>query len=365
MTDAAGSSRPPTDAAGSSRPPTSDAGEAGNARASTADVGRARRQASGGVQFGAAIVVSVLLVGWLLREVGVGAVLETLRGVWVPGLLMGVAAFAVMTLARVARYWVLLEDKPALWPLTLVTLVRGMAGDLLPARLGTLVYVWLVTKRLRVRLDDAFASFFLALVLDMVAIAPLLLIALAAVGFGLQSAGALALLAAGLLTISILALVLMVPSLRFAARFLRIGPPRARRLAALANDTADQVAAVSTRGALWPAVLLSFVVRIAKFGAHYLVLQSVLVPLGVSWGSLGVFESFLGVAGAELSSMLPIAGLGAFGTWEAAFAFGFTQLGLTFEQAVLAGFATHILTQLHDYGLGVLALAALWWPRRG
>ncbi len=326
--------------------------------------GRGRSASSGLIQFGLALVVSVVLVGWLLRDAGIGAVLETIRGVWVPGLLLGVAAFAVMTLARVARYWVLLEEKPAVGPLVLVTLVRGMAGDLLPARLGTLVYVWLVTKRLHVKLDDAFASFFLALVLDMVAIAPLLLIALAVMGFGLQSTGALALLAGALLGISIMALVLMVPSLRLAAKTLEVVMPRAQRLAALANDTADQVAAVSARGALWPAVALSFLVRTAKFGAHYLVLQSVLVPLGVSWGSLGVVESFLGVAGAELSSMLPIAGLGAFGTWEAAFAFGFSQLGLTFDQAVLAGFATHILTQLHDYGLGVTALVILWSPSR-
>ena len=333
----------------------------------TSATGTERPTPSGLIQFGLAIVVSVVLVTWLLRDAGIGAVLETIRGVWVPGLLLGVAAFAVMTLARCARYWVLLEQKPAVGPLVLVTLVRGMAGDLLPARLGTLVYVWLVTKRLHVKLEDAFSSFFLALVLDMVAIAPLLLIALGVMGFGLQSTGALALLAGSLMGISIMALVLMVPSLRLAAKTLQIVMPRAertQRLAALANDTADQVAAVSARGALWPAVALSFLVRISKFGAHYLVLQSVLVPLGVSWGSLGVVESFLGVAGAELSSMLPVAGLGAFGTWEAAFAFGFSQLGLTFEQAVLAGFATHILTQLHDYGLGVTALVALWWPSR-
>ena len=349
---------------GSPGPPSSDIGSAGSDGRPPPDVGSTRRPTSGLIQFGAAILISVLLVGWLLRDIGVGPVLETIRGVWVPGLLMAVAAFALMTAARACRYWVLLEEKPAPWPLLLVTVVRGMAGDLLPARLGTLVYVWLVTKRLRVRLDDAFASFFLALVLDMVAIAPLLLIALAVVGLGLQSAGSLALLAGALLGISILALALMVPSLRFAAKALKTVLPRAKRLAALANDTANQVAAVATRGALWPAVALSFVIRVAKFGAHYLVLQSVLVPLGVSWGSLGVFESFLGVAGAELSSMLPIAGLGAFGTWEAAFAFGFSHLGLTFEQAVLAGFATHILTQLHDYGLGVLALVVLWWPSR-
>jgi len=323
----------------------------------------APRSSSTAVQFVAALTISVVLVAWLLRDIGWVAVVDTLRGVWVPGLLLGIAAFAVMTLGRMARYWVLLENKPAIGPLTLVTVVRGMGGDLLPARLGTLIYVWLVTRRLKVPLDDAFSSFFLALVLDMVAIAPMLLIAIAVVGLGMDSGLMLAVLAGCLLAISVLALVLLVPGLRLAARALIIVTPKAKNLAALASDTADQVVAVSARGALWPAVGLSFLVRAAKFGAHYLILQSVLVPLGVAWGSLGFFESFLGVAGAELSSMLPIGGLGAFGTWEAAFAFGFSQLGLTFDQAVLAGFSTHILTQLHDYGLGVLALVVLWRPR--
>jgi uncharacterized membrane protein YbhN (UPF0104 family) len=63
--------------------------------------------------------------------------------------------------------------------------------------------------------------------------------------------------------------------------------------------------------------------------------------------------------------MLPVSGLGAFGTWEAAFTLGFTHLGLTQDQAVVAGFATHVLTQLHDYGLGALALLVLMRPRRG
>jgi uncharacterized membrane protein YbhN (UPF0104 family) len=316
------------------------------------------------VQFGAAVVISAVLVAWLLRDLGLGAVVDVLRGVWVPGLLMGVVAFAIMTVGRVARYWVLLETPPPVGPLTLVVVVRNMTGDLLPTRLGTLVYVWLVNTRLGVPVAHAFASFFLALVLDMVAIAPLLLGALLVVGFGWESTGLLAMLSLGLLLVSVIALVLLAPGLRLAGRLLQAAVPSATRLPGLALETADQVDAVRARRALWPAVALSFVVRVAKFGGHYLILQSVLLPLDVAWGSLGFIESFLGVAGAELSSMLPIAGLGAFGTWEAAFALGFSQLGLTFDQAVLAGFSTHILSQLHDYGLGVVALILVWWPKR-
>ena len=300
-------------------------------------------------------MITVVLVRWLLGDLGIGAVVDAVRGAWLPGLALGVAVFWLMIALRVMRYRALLQEQVPLGVLTLITVVRGMVADLLPARIGSLVYVWLVTTRAAVPLPDALSSFFLALVLDMVVIAPMLLLALTAVGFDIQASGMLVALAGILLIASVVALVFLAPALRLAGRILG-----ARTL----TETAGKVVEVHRRGHLIPAVLLSCGVRITKFGAHYLVLQSVLVPLGVPWASLGFFQSFLGVAGAELSAMLPVSGLGAFGTWEAAFALSFTHLGLTQDQAVLAGFATHVLTQLHDYGLGALALLVLMWPRR-
>ncbi len=308
------------------------------------------------LRFAASIVIAVVLVWWLLGDLGVGPVVDAIQEAWLPGLALGVAVFWLMIAFRVLRYRALLRESVPLGALTLITVVRGMVADLLPARIGTLAYVWLVTTRAGVPLPDALSSFFLALVLDMVVIAPMLLLALAALGFGIEASGVLAALAAVLLAVSVAALILLAPCLRIAGRLLGVHT---------LVDTADQVVEVRARGDLLPAVLLSCGVRLTKFGAHYLILQSVLVPLGIPWGSLGFVESFLGVAGAELSAMLPVSGLGGFGTWEAAFALGFTQLGLTQDQAVLAGFATHILTQLHDYGLGLVALLMLMRPGRG
>jgi uncharacterized membrane protein YbhN (UPF0104 family) len=74
---------------------------------------------------------------------------------------------------------------------------------------------------------------------------------------------------------------------------------------------------------------------------------------------------FLGVAGAELSATLPLHSLAGFGTYEAAWTLGFTQLGMSTEIAILSGFATHLLSQVHDYGLGLLAFLWLMRPRRG
>ena len=67
---------------------------------------------------------------------------------------------------------------------------------------------------------------------------------------------------------------------------------------------------------------------------------------------------------AELSATLPIHSLAGFGTYEAAWTLAFTQLGLPTEIAVLSGFATHLLSQIHDYGLGLLAFLWIMRPRR-
>lgn len=328
------------------------------------------RDRKGLIRFSLSLLVSGALVAYLVRDVGLGAIFETLRGAYVPGVLLGSATFVAMVIARVLRYRVLLAAEVGYGPLTLITLVRGMLADLLPARIGTVSYVYLVRTRAGVPLDDALSSFLLAFVLDMVAIAPLLLLALAVVGFGISGAAVLSALSLVLLAGAVIGLLLLGPALRFGAGILgRLAGDGGRGWlqsgVETVESTADRVQEVRRRGDLLPAFGLSLLVRLTKFGAHWMFLQAVLVPLGMPWGELGFFRAFLGVAGAELSAMLPISGLAAFGTYEAAWALGFSRLGLTEQQAILSGFATHILSQLHDYSLGVLSLLVLMRPGGG
>ncbi len=323
-------------------------------------------------RFALSIAVSVVLVALLLRDVSGARIVATIRDAYMPGVLLGAVAFLAMVAARVVRYRWLLDASVPIARLTQITMVRGMLGDLLPARLGTLSYVWLITSRAGVPFDDAMASFLLAFVLDMVAIAPLLLLALGVFGAGVEGGAAIGALAGLLLAGSLVALWLLAPGIRLAGALLqRLGGGASggllglgARAADMAGDVADRVVAVRSRGSLIPVFLVSVLVRITKFGAHWFLLQAVLVPLGVAWGSIGFFTAFLGIAGAEMSAMLPISGIASFGTWEAAFALIFTRLGLTAEQAIVSGFATHILSQTFDYVLGIGALVTLMWPRR-
>ena len=318
------------------------------------------------------LVISAVLVGYLLSFIDPVDVVETLRFAHRPSLMLYVGLWAVGMAGRVLRYWLLLGRTVAVWPLTLVALVRNFAVDLLPARVGSLSYVYLLTTRAGAPVEAGLSSFLLAFVLDAVAIAPLLLLALLVAGSASPlSPVSLAVPAVALLVLSLLALLLLQPALRAGARWLRLaaGRPLAARFAGIEevsrklDQVAVQVGQASGRNILVPAFLVSLVIRLAKFGSMYCLLHAVLVPHGYDWGSLPFFHVFLGMAGAELSATLPIHGVAGLGTYEAVWALTFTQLGFPAEVAIVSGFATHLITQVQDRAVGLPAM--VWIMRPG
>ena len=106
-------------------------------------------------------------------------------------------------------------------------------------------------------------------------------------------------------------------------------------------------------------LVLSLLLRLAKYGAYYCLLEALLVGQGHASGGLSFARVFLSLAGAEMAASLPLPAIASLGPYEAAGALGFSYwLGLPAELAILAAAAFHGLSQLHDYSLGLLAL--LW-----
>lgn len=326
--------------------------------------------ARGLLQWLAAILVSGGLLAYLFsanqvdpRELG-----QIIGGAAPSGLAAFVAVSVIALVLRAARYWVLLERRVGFWPITLVTLVRNLFVDLLPARAaGAASYLYLVTARLGLPLSTGLASFTLAFIFDTLAIAPLLLAALLLVGAGPLPAWAL--LGGSLLILlgAAAVLVLLAPGLRLAGRRAGGLPGRLAGLGGLLTATAAEVMRLKTRRLLGTVLALSLGLRLAKFGAYYCLLQALLAEQGFPWGSLNFLQVFLSVAGAELAASLPLPTVASLGPYEVAGAYGLAfWLGIPRALAVLAASAFHLLSQIHDYGLGILAL--LWimgpWARR-
>jgi uncharacterized membrane protein YbhN (UPF0104 family) len=107
---------------------------------------------------------------------------------------------------------------------------------------------------------------------------------------------------------------------------------------------------------LVPALLLSVVVRLCKYGSAYCLVLSLLMPLGYSMSELGVFRIFLGSVAAEVAASLPIHGLAGFGTYETAWTLTLEELGYPRDHAVISGLLGHVITQGIEYVLGGAAL---------
>jgi uncharacterized membrane protein YbhN (UPF0104 family) len=329
----------------------------------------ARRRALWQWAGGLAVSAGVLAYVFVAHDADPRELWPLVRSISLPGLLLFLAVSTVGLLLRTLRYFVLLEGRAAFWPLVLVTLVRNLFVDLVPARVGGAAsYLYLVTARLGLPVDLALASFALAFVLDAVALAPLLLLAALLVGAGplplpILIGGSLAVLAAG-----VAGLWLLGPALGLAARGTARLPGPFGGVARALGGAAREVGRLEARRVLGPALLLSLLLRLAKYGAYYCLLQALLVEAGHPWGSLSFLAVFLSISGAELAASLPVPTIASLGPYEAAGALGFAAwLGLDRKLAALAATAFHGLSQLHDYGLGLLAL--LWitaaWNRRG
>jgi Lysylphosphatidylglycerol synthase TM region len=289
------------------------------------------------------------------RELG-----PLLSGISVPAAVAFVLVSLVGVLLVALRYWILLERRAPFGSLILVTLVRNLFVHLLPVRAGAAAsYLYLVTARLGLPAEAAVNSMVLSFILDTLALAPLLLLAAVVVGGALLPSAFLIGLSLAILGVSLLALFLLGPVLRLASRVAQRLPGRLARSASPLGNAAQEVRRLAIGRVLAPALALSILIRLAKYGAYYCLLCAILLSQGWTWASLNPFRVFLGVLGAELAASLPLPTVASLGPYEAAGTLGFVYwLGLSRELATLVATLFHGLSQALDDGLG--AAAFLW-----
>ncbi len=302
---------------------------------------------------------SAAVFAWLLQHVSPGDVLQLLREVNGKVLLMFLVLSLAAAVLRTWRYQMLMSVsgfRASSVALFLVVLVRNFTSDLLPARVGGAVYIYLVNARLGLPLAPAISSFVLAFIFDVMALAPLMLSAVffaANVNLLYIAAAACLAGAAALVTLAALPRILRILSGRFKRPWL-----------AKAEEEAAKIQKARIYGRVF---VLSILIRLAKYAGLYVFLYALLQPLGYTVATLRPSLVFLGIAAAEGAASLPVSGIAGFGAYEGAFAAVFMFLGYPAEIAKLASISHHLFTQLYGYSLGCAALLILllpFWQRR-
>jgi hypothetical protein len=318
-------------------------------------------------------IISVILIYILLSQIETEDLVQTFRGIYYPTLFVFVVIALAGTMLRAWRYKYLLQPQPIGWGnIFLVTLIRNLFVDLLPARIGSLSYIYILNKRLNFSFELAASSFVVAIVFDFLTLSPFLVLAIFAVGLGSTTVSNVTLLIMSLIFFLLIFIILwkIVPFFNFLSIIYRLAL-RALRLerkkwAQISIEkislTVDSLSQIKEKKIYWPVFFLSLSIRLAKYASLYFLLFSFLRSHGFLLKELSFWKTILGTTGAELSSALPIKGIAGFGTWESAWAITFKLMGFEQRLAILSGIGVHLLTNLFEYSLGIISILILALP---
>lgn len=319
------------------------------------------------------VLLSIVLLGLLFSQIEVKDIIDILRRISVPGLVLYAAGALAGAGLRAWRYKIFLSPSRISWPnILMATFIRNSFVDLLPARLGSLTFIYVLNRRLKFSFEAATSAFVASFVYDFLTLGPFVGTALIIVGSGQSVISSPALLAAAVVFFLIWLLILWKLAACFAvfaglcgflAKALkledneRIGKA-VRKLDAVTLGLRQ----IQDKKRNFQIFALSLLVRAAKYASVYILLWALLKSQGPAWASFGFWKFILGITGAELTSALPIKGIAGFGTWESAWALAFRLMNLEPRLAVISGIGVHLLTNIFEYALGIGSLLILAAP---
>ncbi|MDZ4785765.1 MAG: lysylphosphatidylglycerol synthase transmembrane domain-containing protein [bacterium] len=315
-------------------------------------------------------LVTIAVFSFLFSHITFSDVVSLLENAYIPGILMFVALSFVMSFFRAWRYLILLKVSgysPNIVVLYMTVLVGNFFSDLLPARTGSLIYVFLITTRLGVPFAASASSFAIAFLFDLLSLAPIL----ALIAMGSQDLGQISIwfvLASGLgITVLSFLLLRFLPNIcTWCSEHTKLLPflsnGKKEKLSNLLCETQREIDTAQKAGVYTRLFFLSGVIRLIKYGAQYMVLFSLLQPLGYMLPDLNVFKVYLGICAAESAASLPFAGIAGFGIFEGTWALVFELLGFPSHIAKVTSISLHFFVQIYGYILGAIALGFLLLP---
>lgn len=313
------------------------------------------------------LLLATGVLAFIFSRIGWRDVVDLLLQVDRLGLGLFVSISLTMSGFRTWRYRILLKASgfhPRVPPLFLIVLVRNFFSDLIPARIGTLVYLPLVTRCLGVSAGAAGSSFALAFLFDVIAIVPMALLALFWVGGGAGLSTPV--LALGCLFILLVALLMLAFLPQGCAWGRALLQPFLGTESSLVKWGEQKLAEIETElrrtrqaGIYARVLLLSVAVRASKYAALYLFLYALLHPQGYGLADLPVPAVFLGLLAPEIAASTPFSGIAGIGAYQGAWILVFTLLGFSQELASSTSLAHHLFTQVYGMSLGLLALLLL------
>lgn len=332
------------------------------------------------------IGVSCAILALLLNMVTAGvpdeqrpSIYSTLQATSLSLVLVCLVVYLLGLLVRAYRYRLLIRmtgepNLPSFSQMVIVTGIRNMVVDMLPARLGELGYVAILNRGYGVKLQHCISSLTIAVALDFVAllIVALLIVIKQMIGVdtNLETWAVAALLMAFVIAvIALVGLFIVTPLVsgwmnsRFQDRVTK--DSIFDKLLKLLHEFSQSLLTVRKAGKATQLVMLSILIRILKYFGLFLLFRAVALPSFQLLAALPVEQVVSALIGGEVGSSLPIPTFMGFGAYEAGSALVFHLLGVGEQAAVVVTMlCVHIWSQCMEYIIGGAFLVCFVLLRR-
>ena len=304
--------------------------------------------------------VAVIVCYFLLREIEIQRIPDTLGRAPVLALIVGFVLYSLLVWSKALRFRELLELDVPVGQLAPILALHTFWGNLLPMRSGDLSYIYLMKRREGVDETKSVASLMLASIIDLMT----LLAFMVGTGWLLRSS------LVGELSYTIL---FVAPLMMFCALAILLSTACTAPNAciAIASYCAKPLLHFEKRPIKWlvdkclnvihELTHIRFDRRFSKIWGYSL------LGLGIRFGfqcylaremgiDVSVVRLTFALAFTSIFNLLPVQSVGNFGTVEFPFAWVLMRFGTQKELAIVAGFSLHLIILLYCMPLGIYGL---------
>ena len=308
-------------------------------------------------RFGLPTVLAVIITYFLLKEIDIQQIPQTLSRLSIGALFIGFISYCLLVLAKALRFRALLDLEVSVYQLFPILALHTFWGNILPMRTGDVSYVYLMQRRQKVEATQGIASLLVASLIDLILLIVLVITTAWLLRFELRDtfSGTFLYLMPLLIGSGIIAVVV----------FVSVAPETCMRLAErcaspLTRLEKRPVSWVVNKGLqilqeltafrsnrrfleVWAYSLMCIVIRFG-FQCYLVVEMGVDVPM---------LQVLFALAFTNVFNLLPVQTVLNFGTTEFPFVWLLTHFGTSIEVATVTGFSLHILILLYCLPLGL------------
>ena len=308
-------------------------------------------------KIGLPTVLAVIIAYFLLREIDIQQIPQTLSRLSIEALLIGFTCYCLLVLAKTSRFRALLNLDSSLHQIFPILALHTFWGNILPMRTGDVSYVYLMQRRQKVDATQGIASLLIASLIDLILLIGLVLATVWLLRNSLPDSFTvtllyLSLLLIGSVLITVFVLVSVAPNACVRLAELCAGPLlhlKKRPISWVVNKglrVLQELTVFRSNRRFLEVWVYSLMCLLIRFGFQcYLV-----VEMGVD---VPILHVLFALAFTNVFNLLPIQTFGNFGTTEFPFVWLLKHFGTSIEVATVTGFSLHILILLYCVPLGL------------